>query len=309
MNATRKLQIVALSLLLLPALTAVAATSGTFEEQLTAPDGMVLDVATGSGSIEISAGPGRDVMIVGTVKVNRKSFWRGSADSEEILQAVLDNPPVEFEGDTLRIGRIKDRGIRKRVSISYEIIVPADTPIEADTGSGSIAVDDIEALVQADTGSGRVTLRNIGGPVDASTGSGAIRAEQIAGTFKGDTGSGSIYLSQTAPGDVRASTGSGNIELAGIAGALKADAGSGSIKVDGRQEGDWRIDTGSGSVTVRLPADAAFRLDAESRSGGINIDHPLTVEGKISKRHIRGEVRGGGPRLAIDTGSGSIRIE
>jgi hypothetical protein len=309
MNATRKLQIVALSLLLLPALTATAATSGTFEEQLTAPDGMVLEVGTGSGSIEIIAGPGRKVTIVGTVKVNRKSFWRGSADSEEILQAVLDNPPVELEGDTLRIGRIQDRGIRKRVSISYKIVVPADTPVEAGTGSGSIEVADIEAPVQAGTGSGQVTLRNIGGPVDASTGSGAIGAEQIAGAFNGDTGSGSIYLSQTAPGDVNASTGSGRIELTGIAGALKADAGSGNIKVDGRQEGDWRIDTGSGSVRVRLPADAAFRLDAESRSGGINIDHPLTVEGKISKRHIRGDVRGGGPRLKIDTGSGSIRIE
>ena len=93
MNVTRTLQIAALSLLLLPALTATAASSGTFEEQLTAPDGMVLEVGTGSGSIEISAGPGRNVTIVGTVKVNRKSFWRGSADSDEILQAVLDNPP------------------------------------------------------------------------------------------------------------------------------------------------------------------------------------------------------------------------
>ena len=62
-------------------------------------------------------------------------------------------------------------------------------------------------------------------------------------------------------------------------------------------------------LAVRLPGDAAFALDAESRSGGITVDHPLTVQGKISKRHIRGEVRGGGPLLRIDTGSGSIRVE
>jgi len=35
-----------------------------------------------------------------------------------------------------------------------------------------------------------------------------------------------------------------------------------------------------------LPEDAAFELDAESGSGGINIEHPLTVQGKISKRHL-----------------------
>lgn len=309
MNATRKLQIATLSLLLLPALTAMGATTGTFEEKLTAPEGMTLEVGAGSGSIEISAGPGRDVTVIGKVKVNRKSFWRGSADSDEILEAILDSPPVELEGDTLHVGRIKDRDIRKRISISYEIIVPTDTPIEAGAGSGSITINDIAAAVQAGSGSGRLTLNNIGGPVEASTGSGSIRAEQVAGEFKGSTGSGNIYLSQSAPGDVSASAGSGRIELTGIAGALKADSGSGRIKVDGRQEGDWRLDTGSGSVRVRLPADAAFSLDAESRSGSVTVDHPLMVEGKISRQHIRGEVRGGGPRLEIDTGSGSIRIE
>jgi DUF4097 and DUF4098 domain-containing protein YvlB len=108
---------------------------------------------------------------------------------------------------------------------------------------------------------------------------------------------------------VKVTTGSGSIELVGIAGALKAGTGSGKITVDGRQDGDWKLGTGSGSISVRLPGDAAFILDAESRSGGITIDHPLMVEGKISNRHIRGEVRGGGPLLKIDTGSGRVLVE
>ena len=307
MNINKRLPILTLALLLLPAVTAAAAND-TFEETLTVPAGMMLDVDTGSGSIEISTGPGRDVTVIGKVKVNRKSFWRRAVDKEEILAAVLANPPIELEGDRLTIGDIKDRSVRRRVSISYVIVVPADTSIKADTGSGSILVTGLAAPVQVDSGSGRLTLRNIAGPVTAKAGSGRIRAEQIAGAFRGSTGSGSIYLSQTAPGDVTASTGSGSIELAGINGALKASAGSGGIKVDGAQQGDWRLDTGSGSITVQLPDDAAFYLDAESRSGGITVDHPLTVQGKISKRHIRGEVRGGGPQLRIDTGSGSIRI-
>jgi DUF4097 and DUF4098 domain-containing protein YvlB len=90
---------------------------------------------------------------------------------------------------------------------------------------------------------------------------------------------------------------------------LRVKAGSGRIVVDGQQTGAWNLDTGSGSVRVSLPEGAAFELDAESGSGGINIEHPLTVQGRISKRHLRGTVRGGGELLAIDTGSGSIRIE
>ena len=137
----------------------------------------------------------------------------------------------------------------------------------------------------------------------------SFRAKQVAGGFWGKTGSGSIYLLQTAPGDVTVSTGSGSTELVGVDGALTASTGSGTIKVDGHQQGDWRLSTGSGSITVRLPDDAAFELDAESRSGGITVDHPLMVQRKISKPHIRGDVRGGGPLLEVDTGSGSIRVE
>lgn len=308
MKTSNKVQLLILSFLLLPAVTA-AATDDTFEETLTVPEGTTLEVDTGSGSIEISAGPGRNVTVIGTVKVNRKSFWRRAVDKDEILAYVQENPPVELEGDRLTIGRIEDRSVRKRVSISYVITVPADTSVNADTGSGSILVSGLAAPVSVDSGSGRLTLRDISGPVRAEAGSGRIRAEQIAGEFRGSTGSGSIYLSQTAPGDVDVSTGSGSIELTGIVGALKADAGSGSITVDGAQQGDWTLDTGSGSITVQLPDDAAFYLDAESRSGGITVDHPLTVQGKISKRHVRGEVRAGGPKLRIDSGSGSIRVK
>ncbi len=311
MKSPRHLRAVILSLLLLPALPApaLAAPSATFEERLAVPAGTTLDVDTGSGSIEISAGPGREVTVVGKATVNRKPFWRRSADAEEILEKVLADPPVELEGDCLVVGQLRDRSLRDRVRFSFRIVVPADTRIDADTGSGSISVTDITAPVEVGSGSGSLRIENIGGPVRAKAGSGSIRADKVAGEFRGSTGSGSIHLLQTAPGDVKVSTGSGSIQLSGIDGSLKASAGSGRIKVDGQQRGDWELGTGSGSVTVRLPADAAFDLDAESHSGGINIDHPVTVRGKISKRHLRGEVRGGGPLLEIDTGSGGIRIE
>jgi DUF4097 and DUF4098 domain-containing protein YvlB len=55
--------------------------------------------------------------------------------------------------------------------------------------------------------------------------------------------------------------------------------------------------------------DAAFELDAETSSGSINSAHPVTVVGTLSKRRMRGTVRGGGFRLAVSTSSGSIRVE
>ena len=310
MNAKSPLKLPALAILLLVGLMAIdaRAADGEFEQRLTIDEAVVLNVSTGSGSIDVRAGSGSEATIRGEIHVGNRFLWFGSADADEIVQQVIDNPPVELADGRLRVGHIQDRSVRRRVSISYEITVPAGTEVIATSGSGSVTITDIAAPVEAEAGSGSVKLDNIGGAVKADTGSGSIRADGVAGAFNGSSGSGNIYLMQTAPGDVVVSTGSGTSELEGVEGAVRARAGSGGIRINGRMTGDWRINTGSGTVRLTLPADAAFDLDAETGSGGISIDHPLTVEGKVSNRRIEGKVRGGGPLLFVDTGSGGIRI-
>jgi DUF4097 and DUF4098 domain-containing protein YvlB len=288
--------------------TNALAQDNVFEESLTISGPFVLDVDTGSGSIQVRSGSGDEITVKGKINVNRR-FWGGKpANADEIVQEIIDNPPIEVSDGRLRVGQFSDRSLRKKVSVSYEIVVPSSTEVVAESGSGSIRVTDISAPVDAHAGSGNVKLENISASVKARTGSGSITADGVGGAFNGSTGSGSITLLQTAPGDVDVSTGSGSSELKGVVGSVRASAGSGRITVEGRQTGDWKLDTGSGSVRVTLPDDAAFELDAESSSSGIDIDHPLTVQGHISKRHITGQVRGGGPLLRIDTGSGGIRI-
>lgn len=283
------------------------AADGAFEERLPAGDIVSLDVTTGSGSIKVRPGTGNVAVVHGEIRVNKRFIFKPK-DSSEIVQQILDNPPVLLNGSELRVGHISDRRIRDRVSISYDIMVPAGTTVEVDTGSGSITIADITAQVDAEAGSGSIRLTNIGASVKADTGSGSIIADGVAGSFKGSSGSGKIALTQNAPGDVKVSTGSGSSELRGVIGALSANAGSGSITVEGQMAGAWKLETGSGTVRVELPEDAAFDFDATASSGSIKIDHPLTVSGKISKRHVRGSVRGGGPELRIETGSGGIRV-
>ena len=292
---------------------AALSATGSFEKTMSVDEPIVVDVTTGSGSITITGGNAGRVEISGEIKTSRRSFLgifrRSGKEMEEIVRHVEENPPVELVDGVLKIGHFEDSKYRKNVSISYEIRVPASTEVISHTGSGSQSISDVAGPVEAGTGSGRVTLTNIGGAVKARTGSGGIRANEIAGAFEARAGSGSIRLTQVAPGDVKVQTGSGSSILEGVVGGLHVRAGSGSVEVHGRQEGTWDIDTGSGSVSVYLPDDAAFELDAHTGSGGINIDHPLTVQGKISKRHIRGNVRGGGETLVVETGSGSIRIQ
>lgn len=310
MNALKNLSTLFLSTLLLSGVSATRALAAddTFELRFPVDEPLVLDADTGSGSIEIRSGAGDEVSIEGKIRV-RSRFLRGKpGNADELIQQVKDNPPVEMDDGRLSVGPLQDRTLRDKVNISYEIVAPAGTEVFAQTGSGSISVVDIAAPVDIRSGSGGLMLENIAGPAKARAGSGAIHAEGVGGAFNGKTGSGSIYLRQTEPGDVVVSTGSGSSELLGVIGSVSASSGSGQITIDGRQEGDWMLDTGSGSVRVSLPADAAFDFDATTSSGGIEIDHPLTTQGRLSKKHVVGQVRGGGPRLEIDTRSGGIRV-
>jgi DUF4097 and DUF4098 domain-containing protein YvlB len=315
MNSRPSIKILAMCGILLSGFwaTSAAGATGTFHQTLSVDGPLLLDVSTGSGSIEISSGDSQSVEVTGHIKVGSKSFFglfgRSHSKQQELVDRLENEPPINLVDGRLKVGHLKDPAFQSNVSISYEIVVPAGTEVVSHTGSGAQTISEVAGPVEAKTGSGKITLTDIGGPVKARTGSGAIQADEIAGAFEAHTGSGSISLTQVAPGDVVVTLGSGSSKLHGVVGALRVKGGSGRIDIDGQQQGDWNIDTGSGSVRIKLPEAAAFELDAHSGSGGITVDHPLTVQGKISKRHMRGEVRGGGDLLTVETGSGGIRIE
>jgi len=105
------------------------------------------------------------------------------------------------------------------------------------------------------------------------------------------------------------SAASGGLTLTGVNGAASVNSASGSITIDGRPSGPWSLHSSSGGVSVIVPPDAAFDLDARSSSGSISSAHPVTMTGEIDKRRMIGKVRGGGPLVKISTSSGSIRIK
>jgi DUF4097 and DUF4098 domain-containing protein YvlB len=282
-----------------------------------------MDLQTGSGTIQVHTGGANQVQVTGRIKVT-EWFGGGGDDKVKTIQA---NPPIQQSGNDIRIGRIQDPTLRRNVSISYEIVVPANTQLHSHTGSGSQTIDgtqgtlevgsgsgglkisNIGSTVRAETGSGDVEIEHVKGAVRAKTGSGSIRARDIAGGFEGDTGSGHIVLEQSAPGAVRADTGSGGLELRGLHGSLNAKAGSGDIRAEGTPSGSWIVHTGSGGVDLKLPSDAAFDLNAHTSSGSISLNHPVTVQGSVSKKDVQGKVRGGGVPVEVETGSGSIQIQ
>jgi DUF4097 and DUF4098 domain-containing protein YvlB len=314
---------VAVLLVCMQAVPASASAEWSFQRTLTVTGPTNIDLTTGSGSVHVRTGGSGQVEISAHIKVVN---WFGG-DGERKVQEIEKNPPIQQSGNDIRIGHSDDSELFHNVSISYELVVPAETQlrsrtgsghqtieglqreIEIQTGSGGLTISDIGNTVRAETGSGDVDIRGVKGSVRARTGSGSIHANDIGGGFQGNTGSGHITLDQTAPGSVRAETGSGGMDLRGVKGSLEATAGSGTITAEGDPTGSWTVHSGSGGIHLRLPSGAAFDLDAHTSSGSISVSQPVTVQGTMGKRELRGKVHGGGVSVEVDTGSGNIEIQ
>ena len=290
------------SFLLLAALSS-AAVEGHFDRTLQVSGAVSLDVSTGSGDIVVKTGGSGQVVVHGTIHSNSWPFG-----SENAVHQVESNPPIQQSGSSIRIGYNLPEDVKRHVSINYEITVPADTSLQAHSGSGNIEVAGVRSEVQAQTGSGDVKVRDIGSRLRVQTGSGNIRAEDVSAPFSAQAGSGDIEASLTGSGDVDVHTGSGTIQVRGIKGGLRARTGSGNIETDGSVTGPWELHSGSGNIRLAVGSATGFNLDLHTSSGSIHSDLPITVQGSMGAHELKGTVKGGGPEVAVSTGSGDVEI-
>jgi hypothetical protein len=299
------------------------ADTGGFDRTLQVSGPVDLEVTSASGNVTVHAGAAGAVHVKATIK--SQNSWFGGNASEQIRK-IEQNPPIEQQGNTIRIGKIQDRDLERNISISYDITAPAQTKLSSRTGSGDQNISGLQLAVALSTGSGGLTIENLGadarlrsgsgdlkinsvkGVLNAQTGSGGIHAKGVGGEVFAETGSGNIEVEQVGSGNVKAESGSGNVKLYGIKGGLQAETGSGDIHAEGEPKGDWRVGAGSGTIRLKVPAAAAFNLDARTSSGTVSTSHAVTTQGTASRHRMQGKVAGGGVLLDIHTGSGNIEI-
>ncbi len=316
----------ALVVFLLAALPLLA-QEATFDRTLNVTGPVDLEVVTGSGHISVRSGAAGTITVHGIVKESCCLLF-GNSDPNAV-QAIANNPPIEQSGNNIRIGHLGESQRYNNISISYELVVPSDTKLLSKTGSGGQEVSGLSGPAEVQSGSGSLKISDIGGQVRARTGSGGISISNVAGSVSAHTGSGSIHGERLGSGSTASSprtgsnsfaetagagvfdfqTGSGGIRIDDLRGAVRAHTGSGRIELDGQPTGDWRLSTGSGGISLRLPAQAGFELNAHTSSGSIHTNRQITTQGTTGRHDLRGTVNGGGIHLDLSTGSGSITID
>jgi hypothetical protein len=319
--------------LLLLALTSCAALAATEEQTnqtFQVSPGGVLVVDVDFGSIDVSTNSTDAVAI---------SVWRKvTRSSAEEEQKFLAEDPVVFvqDGNTVTVRSrptVKERfhwfsGFRNSNEAKYTIQVPARFNARLNTSGGGIAASDVTGDVKANTSGGGLRFARLHGPLNGDTSGGGIRVTDCEGTIKidtsgggievtggagsldGDTSGGSITV-KTFKGPVSVDTSGGGITIENVAGRIKGDTSGGSIHAVllSPVSDDVSLSTSGGGVTVRVPADAAFNLDAEASGGGVSCDLPVTVQGKREHDRLKGTVNGGGPVLRLETSGGGVHVQ
>jgi len=167
--------------------------------------------------------------------------------------------------------------------------------VDAESGGGSVNLDDVGGNVTAGTGGGTINVGNVDADLGIRTGGGQLNINSVAGRLKASTGGGNIHLEtakrdaiietgggnisvQNVGGDLRGSTGGGNIEVGTVGGTMDVETGGGSIKLAGGGGGAIRAQTGSGSIHCLKIAKS---VRAETGAGPITAEF-MTMNGKFS---------------------------
>jgi hypothetical protein len=158
---------------------------GSFERSLHVTGPVDLQVSTGAGAIHVRAGDSQTVQVRGTIKAH--DHWGGMSAEDKVRQ-LESNPPIEQDGNAIRIGHISESELGHNVSISYDLVVPKQTRLRAETGSGDQSVEGIQGPLKAETGSGGIRITRISSEVHAETGSGDIQIESVQGSVTANTG-------------------------------------------------------------------------------------------------------------------------
>ena len=310
-----------------------AAAEGSFDRTLPVSSPLKVDVWTDSGDISVRAGePG---------KIEIHARLRGiNSDDESIesrIQAIESNPPVvrDDEGHSVRVGYFGNEDAARNISVTYELVVPADTELHSETAEGDQTVEGIQGPVDATSGSGVLHLWHIEKSTRADTGSGDIDLRDVHGRVYAKAGTGTIHIADVSrdlasprsgfmtfpgrervamqfigfPEEVEIITGSGDVDVEDLEGGLQVTTGSGNMRVSGRPISDWMLDTGTGTVRVLFAREANFALVAHTSSGTIAPHDAVAVHGTNTPHELREQVGQGGPSVSIKTASGDIVIE
>ncbi|HJZ71341.1 MAG TPA: DUF4097 family beta strand repeat-containing protein [Vicinamibacterales bacterium] len=275
-------------------------------------DGRV-SVGNISGDITVTGGSGDEVSIEAVKRT------RGDRSQLANVRIVVDDRPgrvdVRAEYDSNRFTR------NNNVSVDFTITVPNGASVEVKSVSGSVKVSGVRGAVRGESVSGDVTTTDTPKVEAAKTVSGDVTLSGIQndGDLSASSVSGNVRARGVKAHALDLGSVSGDLTVSDVTcDRLNAKSVSGGFEYTGSiaRGGVYDVNLHSGTVRFVLANPSGFELTANTFSGSIRSDLPLTIGGTsdrgqrrgVNNRSMRATFGDGSATLTVRTFSGDIVI-
>ena len=286
----------------------------TFSRTFKVGRGSSLFLTNVAGDLTVTGGPGDEIKI-DAVKRTRA---REAATKEDLARASIEASE--------RGGRVEVRtvysGRHNQVSVDFTVRVPSDASVDLKSVSGDIKLSNVTGEARAESVSGRVSASGVGRVASVKSVSGDVDLTDVKanGDLTANSVSGHVQAKGIKARSIDASTVSGDLLLDDMTcERVTSKSVSGSLEYSGplARSGRYELHSHSGTIRLRLAGDTGFELEANSFSGTIRSDLPLTLHTTDSgderrhgphRRAIRGTFGDGSALITLQTFSGDILV-
>lgn len=314
-----------ISLLIGSAFTALATSEEIVQRHLDAAPGGKIIVDVDFGTIEVTGGADDKAVAVNakrTIEISDKA-----KEKEFVAAAPIT---ISQENNVIAIRARSNRpwewnDCHTRMDARYFLQVPKSFNADLHTGAGAIHVSDISGKLQANTAGGRLYFSRVQGVTDGKTSGGAVGLTDCDGTIKIESAGGKIVAkggkgtldAHTAGGQMAIRNFGGRVDVASnggqlilnqVTGPISAKTAGGQINATVSATTDIKLETGAGAITLGIPANGGFDIDAQSQVGSVTTDLPLNA-GRKDRDTLTGSINGGGKAVFLRTSAGSIHIK
>jgi DUF4097 and DUF4098 domain-containing protein YvlB len=272
-----------------------------------------IDVRTSNGPVAVKDGKG-------PLKLASDFGNIDATGANTMVNARTSNGAVTVRGATGNLDLKSDFGkidvdapspsVTARTSNGGIVVRAATGELDLKTDFQNIDIDAPCAAVKAKTSNGAIRVKKAKGPLDLKSDFGDIHVETPGGEVTAVTSNGKITI-RGAAGRLRTTSSFGGIDLAADKAMVTAETSNGAIKFTGSlADGSHTFHNDFGDVTLALPADARFRLDARTNFGEATTGFAINPPRGKDRGRLKGTV-GDNPAatLTVTTSNGSIRVQ
>jgi len=242
-----------------------------------------LQLSTYNGSVTVTAGDDGPVDVTTTI--------HGRAGVQDAAASIAASVQVDYTQNgsvvSVTVEQPKYQPPQTSSGADVDVTLPRGSSVAVMDSNGRVSVVNVTGSITVKTSNGAVVTRE-GNGLDLETSNGSVTATDPAGPLTVKTSNGAVTINSA--NQVTASVESTN-------GALTFD---GSLAT-----GSHSFTTSNAAVSLALPSDQAFTIDARTSNGSVSTDFPLTT----TSDSLTGTVGSGSASIKVRTSNGALSVK